>query len=337
MVEGSPRVSVLLPVHDGADTLELCLRSIARQTEPRLQCVIVDDGSTDGSLTIAREQAERDDRFVVLARPHQGLVATLNAGIEACRAPVIARMDADDLMDRRRLAAQLAALDASPELSAVGCHVRLFPRFHLTDGLRAYERWLNQIDSPQQLEQDAFIECPIAHPTLCIRRAVMAEMGYRDQGWPEDYDLVLRLLAAGHRLGMVPRRYLFWRDGPARLSRTDRAYSDGAFTACRAHFLARGLLAERDDYVLWGFGGTGKALRKALADHGKHPRAIVELHPGRLGQRIHGAPVIPPEGLSELRDFPVLASVAGQPARDEIRAALAALGRTELQDFVCCA
>ncbi|MBW2457792.1 MAG: glycosyltransferase family 2 protein [Deltaproteobacteria bacterium] len=337
MVATTPRVSVLLPVYDGADTLELSLRSIARQTEPRFECVILDDGSTDRSLTIARDQAQRDDRFRVMARPHQGLVATLNAGIEACRAPVVARMDADDLMHRDRLAAQLAALDSFPELSAVGCHVRLFPRADLTDGLRAYERWLNHIDSPQRLERDAFVECPIAHPTLCIRQAVLAKLGYRDQGWPEDYDLVLRLLASGHRLGVVPRRYLFWRDGPSRLSRTDEAYSDGAFTACRAHFLAQGMLANRDDYVLWGFGGTGKALRKALADHGKHPVAIVELHPGRIGQRIHGAPVIRPEGLSELPNIPVLASVAGQPAREEIRAALAGMGRTELDDFVCCA
>lgn len=337
MVQDSPRVSVLLPVYDGAATLEVCLRSIARQSEHRFECVIVDDGSTDGSLAIASNWAARDDRFRVISRPHQGLVATLNAGIEACRAPVVARMDADDLMHRERLAAQLAALHQTPSLSAVGCHVRLFPRADLTDGLRAYERWLNHIDSSQRLEQDAFVECPIAHPTLCIRRAVLAELGYRDRGWPEDYDLVLRLLAAEHRLDVVSRRYLFWRDGPGRLSRTAEAYSDGAFTACRAHFLAHGLLADRDAYVLWGYGGTGKALRKALADHGKRPVAIVELHPGRIGQRIHGAPVIRPEGLSELPAIPVLASVAGQPARDEIRAALATMGRSEPDDFVCCA
>ena len=58
--------------------------------------------------------AARDARFEVLARPHQGLVAALNAGLERCRGRLIARMDADDVMHRERLAAQAAALDASP-------------------------------------------------------------------------------------------------------------------------------------------------------------------------------------------------------------------------------
>ncbi|RLB61595.1 MAG: glycosyl transferase family 2 [Deltaproteobacteria bacterium] len=337
MVDPAPRVSVLLPVYNGEATLDLCLRSIARQTEQRFECQIVDDGSTDGSLTIAGDHHRRDGRFTVLAGPHEGLVPTLMRGLSACRAPVVARMDADDVMHRRRLSEQRSALERQPELSAVGCHVRLFPRSQLGDGLRSYERWLNSIDSPERVAQDAFIECPIAHPTLTLRRDVLTEFGYRDQGWPEDYDLVLRMLAAGHRLGVVPRRLLMWRDGPSRLSRTDAAYSDAAFTACRAHFLVRGLLAGREDYVLWGYGSTGKALRSALALHGKHPAAIVELHPGRLGQRIFGAPVIPLEGLTEWCGIPILVSVAGQQARDQIRAALAQMDFVEERDFLCCA
>jgi glycosyltransferase involved in cell wall biosynthesis len=337
VVDPAPRVSILLPVYDGEATLDLCLRSIARQTERRFECLIVDDGSTDGSVTIAGDHQRRDGRFRLLSGPHRGLVATLNRGLAACRAPLVARMDADDVMHRQRLADQLAVLLGQPELSAVGCHVRLFPRSELTDGLRSYEGWLNSIDSPQRVVQDAFVECPVAHPTLVIRRPVLEALGYRDQGWPEDYDLVLRMVAAGHRIGVVPRRLLMWRDGPNRLSRTDGAYTDLAFTACRAHFLAAGLLAGRDDYVLCGYGGTGKALRRALAVHGKRPAAIVDLHPGRLGQRIFGAPVIPPEALAEWRSIPILASVAGQAARDEIRAALAEMGFIELRDFVYCA
>ena len=55
-----------------------------------------------------------------------------------------------------------------------------------------------------------------------VRRTVLAAVGYRDRGWPEDYDLVLRLLAAGPEIGVVPRRLLAWRDGPGRLTRTIR-------------------------------------------------------------------------------------------------------------------
>src|SRR5512135_3659591 len=184
----TPRVSILLPAYNAERTLPSALRSILRQSEPRWECVIVDDGSSDATLACARAFADRDARFTVISTAHHGLVAALNAGIEHCGADVVARMDADDLMHRRRLAAQLHLLEAEPRLVAVGCHVRLFPRAPLRDGMRAYERWLNSIDSAERLCTDAYVECPIAHPTLMIRRNVLAQLRYRDCGWPEDYD-----------------------------------------------------------------------------------------------------------------------------------------------------
>jgi hypothetical protein len=207
----------------------------------------------------------------------------------------------------------------------------------MTDGLRAYERWLNAMRSDSDVAREAFIECPLAHPTLMLRRQAFAELLYRDEPWPEDYDLVLRALAAGHRLGTVPERLLHWRDGSGRLSRTSARYSIAAFTACKAAFLANGFLKHTDRYVLWGYGDTGKALADALAQHGKHPCAIIELHPGRLGQLIRGVRVVPPDALPGLPREPLLVSVAGLKPRSEIRAALAAMGFLEARDFVCCA
>ena len=136
---------------------------------------------------------------------------------------------------------------------------------------------------------------------------------------------------------MVPRRLVGWRDTPGRLSRTHDAYSDAAFTACKAEHLAASFLADTPQYVLWGYGGTGRALRAALAEHGRHPSHIVELHPGRLGQQIHGAPVVAPEALRALHGRRIVASVAGAGPRRQIRRALAEMGFEELRDFVCAA
>jgi hypothetical protein len=246
-------------------------------------------------------------------------------------------MDGDDIMHRHRLRMQVRALEANPSLTAVGCHVRLFPRRHLRDGRLAYEHWLNTITSQRRIREDAFVECPIAHPTLMIRRDVLSAFGYRDCGWPEDYDLLLRLLTHGHTIDIVPKRLLHWRDHPTRLSRTSRIYSIERFTACKAAFLAASFLATTNAYILWGYGGTGKALRRALAQHGKHPAYIVELHPRRLGKTIHQAPVIPPEALVQTPKHPVVISVAGEPGRRDIRAAMQAMGFQELRDFICAA
>jgi hypothetical protein len=246
-------------------------------------------------------------------------------------------MDADDLMHRQRLALQLQALAESPYLTAVGCHVRLFPRHGLPEGRWAYERWLNSIKTPDQVRQEAFVECPLAHPTLMLRREVLQTLGYRDCGWPEDYDLLLRLLTLGYEVGVVPRRLLSWRDTPGRLSRTSPTYALERFTACKAAFLAAVFLHETRTYILWGYGDTGKTLRRALLAHGKVPSHIVELHPGRLGNRIHGALVIRPEDLVRVPRGRVVVSVAGVQARQEIRQVMGRLGFVELRDFVCAA
>ena len=157
----SPLISRLLPVWNAAVTLPACLRSLQRQTEQRWQCVLVDDGSDDGSLAYARWFAAQDARFAVVATSHQGLVAALHTGLAYCRGRCVARMDADDLMHRQRLALQVQALEENPHLTAVGCHVRLFPRHGLPEGRRAYERWLNSIDTPGRVRQTRLSNVPL--------------------------------------------------------------------------------------------------------------------------------------------------------------------------------
>jgi cellulose synthase/poly-beta-1,6-N-acetylglucosamine synthase-like glycosyltransferase len=329
-----PRVSILLPARDAAWTLPAALESVRRQTFPDWECIVVDDGSRDDTAAVATGV---DPRIVVLRGPRRGIVPALATGLDACTGEFVARFDADDLMHRERLALQVAALDADRSLAGVGARVRFFPRRGMTDGLRAYEAWLNAVDGPAQVAAEAYVECPIANPTLMLRRRVLDELGWRDCGWPEDWDLLLRLVAAGHRLGVVPRRLLAWRDHPARVTRTHPAYGTAALVACRAAFLASGFLASSPRFLLWGYGGTGRALRAALATHGRTPAAIVEVHPGRLGQRIHGAPVVAPDALATLPRLPLVASVAGSAARGEIRAFCTGLGWVEGVDFVCAA
>ena len=296
----------------------------------------MDDGSTDGTLAVMQSFAASDPRIRVVSAPHRGLVGALNEGLRYCGGEFIARMDADDLMHRERIAAQVSALDCDRTLAAVGCHVRLFPRDYMTPRLREYEGWLNSLCTAEDVERDAFVECPIAHPTLMMRTEV-ARLGYRDDGWPEDYDLVLRALRAGHRVGVVPRRLHSWRDRKDGLCRTSPIYHVERFTECKAHYLAQGFLASFSQYGLWGYGDTGRLLRRSLAAHGKTPSHIVEVKISRIGQRIHDAPVIDVDSLQSLRGRPIVVSVARAGPRAEIRMALASMSFTEGRDYVCAA
>lgn len=332
----TPSVSVLLPVRDAASTLAACLRSVERQDLVDFECLIVDDGSHDASREIAATFAARDTRFRLIPTPRNGLVHALQRGTTACRAPLIARMDADDVMDRRRLRCQSDALD-DPQLAAVACHPRLFPRSAIGAGMQRYEAWLTSIDSPERVREEAFVECPVAHPTLMIRREVLNALPYRDIDWPEDYDLVLRMLARGQRIGVVKAPLLAWRHTETRLSQRSPRYTAERFVACKAAFLSDGLLARQNSYRLWGYGGTGRAIAKALRAHGKHPELIVEIHPGRIGRTIQNAPVISFTELGPPGGAPLLVSVAGQEPRNQIRQELAARAYRWGVDYICVA
>jgi glycosyltransferase involved in cell wall biosynthesis len=334
-------VSILMPFRDAAATLEPCLRSIRRQTYSSWECLMVDDRSSDRSPEIALEAAASDPRFRLTTHGGRGLVAALNHGLALCTGRYVARMDSDDLMHRDRLNRQVGLLEQEPVLSAVGCRVRMFPRKMLGPGMVAYENWLNRIESPAQVATNLWIECPVAHPALMVRAEILVQAGYRDNGWPEDYDLVLRLLAGGGRIGVVPERLLLWRRDPGSLAMTDPRYRPARFAACKAEYLCRssaiGFLSGGQRYILWGYGGTGRVLARELLRHGRRPSAIVEMHPGRIGNTIMAAPVIRPEELPEPGVLPLVVSVAGLGPRNLIRQDLVRRGWSETLDFICAA
>ena len=107
-----PLVSIVIATYNMANYLPLAVQSALAQTYRNIEVLIVDDGSTDRTATCAREFAARDDRVVVVSTAHRGLVGALETGLARCQAPIVARMDADDVMHRDRLALQLAALEA---------------------------------------------------------------------------------------------------------------------------------------------------------------------------------------------------------------------------------
>ena len=119
--------------------------------------------------------------------------------------------------------------------------------------------------------------------------------------------------------------------------RSHAAYAPDRFLACKAHFLASGPLRHSAEYILWGHGETGRALRRALEAEGRRPAAIVEIHPRRLGNVIHGAPVVRPESIASLPRLPLVASVSGAHALAEIRRFCERAGLREGADFVVAA
>ncbi len=328
--EQKPRVSVLIAARDAQATLPAALRSVARQRFSSWECVVVDDGSQDQSAEVVRRFAAEDSRFTLLQTGGLGVIGARNLGLERCQGELIALFDADDLMHCDRLALQRQALEQNPSWSGVGSWVRYFPRRKVGDGRLAYERWLNQDRSPEQIAHERYLEMPLGHPTLLLRQEVLREQAWQEVDWPEDWDLLLRMFAAGHTLGVAPKVLHSWRLDAQSLSQQSPAYSQESFTRCRASHLAAGPLRDHEQYHLLGYGRTGKQLRRALEKQQRQCHTIVEVHPARIGQVIGQAPVIALEELGQLNPpLPLLCSVANAESRTMIRQALQQAGRHE--------
>lgn len=340
MASTAPLVSVLLPARDAAATLPAALESVLGQTLADLEVVAVDDGSTDETPALLDAYAARDPRVRVLRQPPCGIVAALNRGLAACRGSFVARMDADDVAHPERLAAQHAFLAARPDLGLCGSLVAGVGAdgSALRPGMARYIGWLNGLVAHDEIARERFVESPLVHPTAFARREVLlAAGGYEDRGWPEDYDLWLRLLARGVRMGKVPQVLLAWRDHAARATRTQPSYATDRLRALKVHHLLCGPLAEGRPVAFWGAGLEGKPLLRALVAAGRKVPVVVEADPRKIGNVIHGARVIPASALGDaLRAHPgalTLVAVGVPSARPLIRTELDALGLREGESY----
>ncbi len=333
-----PRVAVLMPARDAARTVRAAATSILRQTERDLSLVCVDDGSADGTAALLDRLAGRDRRVRVVRGPGEGIARALNRGLAACDAELVARMDADDVAYPTRLARQLEALRATPGLVAVGGRVRLFPRAAVREGMARYVEWLNGLVTPELVARDLLVEAPLVHPAAAIRRDALERAGgWREGRFPEDYDLWLRLSAAGGRLSNLDLPVLGWRESAARLTRTDPRYALSRHVALKCAHLARHVLPGVREVALWGAGRTGKAFADALRAEGIATALFVEVDRAKIGRTLRGAPVISYEQVTRARGLPLLVAVGAPGARALIRTELARAGFRELADYRCVA
>jgi GT2 family glycosyltransferase len=186
----TPRVSVYIPVYNTERWLAQAIQSVLDQTLRDLELLVVDDGSSDESLRIARAFAHSDPRMRVESLAHAGISAASNHAVALARAPLIARMDADDVARADRLEKQVAFLDRHPEVGVVGGQTRVI------DAAGRTLRYSSFPCAAREIRQRSLEGCMVWQPTSTMRRELLlAAGGYRScYDYVEDYDLWLRLL-----------------------------------------------------------------------------------------------------------------------------------------------
>ncbi len=312
-----PAISILIPCYNAATTVDEALSSLAGQTLTDFEVLLVDDGSTDGTLDRLQDWNRRDPRFRVLSRPHAGIIPTLNAGLESCRSDIIARMDADDRCAPYRMKCQVDLLNKDPEIVVVSSLVKGFPEDELGIEFKAYIDWLNTLLTDDDIKDGMFLQSPLAHPSVAYRRAWVEQVGgYQDRGWAEDYDLWLRLYLAGANFSKIPEVLLEWRDHPRRLTHTDGRYSKHSDLRLKAHYLTQGPLSGCREVIIWGTGTDAYQLGTQLRNLGCPVSAFVLSQPDQHSPPGHATPMLfPVEVLERLRsdNLPIVLVVENDP------------------------
>lgn len=329
-----PLISILMPVYNAAATLRAALQSVSAQSFKEWELVAVNDGSTDDSLEILDEAARKDRRIRILTGAHAGHVEALRSAATLATGPLLARMDADDVMHPRRLLLQLTRLDSPPPVDVVATRVRVLGR--TGEGMRRYVDWQNRLLSHEDITANLFVESPLAHPSVLMRRDKFERAGgYRDPGWPEDFDLWHRLRECGARFEKLPRTLLSWRDSERRLTRTHPMYSEKAFYQAKLHYFKRHPLG-RGPVIVWGAGALGRHWTRDLLRAGIEVPYVIDIDPRKVGRTIAGGcvPVVSVEAGLSRRAGVILGAVGSRGARDVIRERLVRERLVEGRDYL---
>jgi len=244
-----PGVSVLMAVHDGAPWVRDAVASVLAQTAGDLELIVVDDGSTDATPDLLA--AVRDPRLRVERRPRAGLTRALDHGLALVRAPLVARLDADDTALPERLERQRAFLDGHADVGLLGTGARE------VDAAGREVRVIRPPTDDRALRRALIRRNPFVHSSIVMRRVLAERLGGYDPTLPvaQDYDLWMRMSAVT-RLANLPEPLVVRRLLPGRVSaerdddrlRTEawvrwRAVRGGAYPPWCAIFAARPLLA----------------------------------------------------------------------------------------------
>lgn len=333
-MQPTPATSVVLPYFNAEKTLAAAIESCLAQSFTDLELILVDNNSSDSSSAIANSYASKDNRVVLAQEENQGVAYASNLGFQLARAPLVARMDADDQMLPERLKKQVLFLNSNPQIGLVGGQV-IYQGNEEYIGFRHYVNWSNGLNSSEEILLNRFVELPIVNPTLMFRKSVFEQYGgYNHGDFPEDYEMILRWLDQGIRAEKLAEPVLEWRDHPGRLTRTNPRYAETAFFQIKAKYLAQWLKSEvfLKEIWIWGAGKLSRKRSNFLEEHEIKVSGYIDVKPRQL-----------PLPCIDFREIPkpghmfILSYVSNRGKREEVRQYLLQRGYVEGLDFLLAA
>ena len=290
----NPIVSVILPFRNASNTLRRAIDSILNQTYKNFELILIDDGSDDNPIDVLSDY--NDPRIKIINLPTSGIVFSLNQGISVSLGKYIARMDADDYAYPERLKLQYDYLKKHRNIGVVSGQVNYVGDRKKNQGYALYVNWINSLKTPADIYLNRFVESPISHPSVMIRKSLFDEYGlYKVGSLPEDYELWLRLMDQGIQFAKIDAVVLDWHDDEKRLSRSHPNYDTEAFfnvkTAYFFKWYKKTFEFNPRPILIWGTGKYVLDKSKYLYDYNLEIVGYIDVIQ-RKEQKINGKPVI---------------------------------------------
>lgn len=206
-------ISVLVPIGRPDRYLASALRSVAEQTVPMYELVVVSQSKYHDEIE-ALIKSFGINQFQLIADSGVGLAAALTSAVMQCRYDLIARMDADDIAHPDRLARQHAVMVANPSLAVCGTGVRIIDEYDSVLAVHNSNGGLHEVKSSELLFRN-----PLVHPSIMMRRSLLEPTGFYSKALiAEDYDLWLRCAGLGLVLARLEEPLLNYRIHSGQLS-----------------------------------------------------------------------------------------------------------------------
>ncbi len=211
----SPSISVAMSVYDSARFLAPAIESILGQTYADFEFLILNDGSKDESAAIIDAYAAKDSRIRAIHRENRGLIVSLNQLLAEARAPLVARMDSDDISKPERFAKQIAFMNANPDYGVLGTWTEDMDE----EGNSFYLSGADHPTTNEEFQRTVGERSPLCHPSVMMRKELALKAGGYHGAFRhcEDYDLWLRL-ASQTKICSLPERLVRYRHSPGQVS-----------------------------------------------------------------------------------------------------------------------
>lgn len=197
-------VSIVMPVHNGEEYIGECINSILRQNWQNFELIVIDDGSTDNTISVIENFSDQRIRYVKNER-NKGIVYSLNKGISLARGKYIARIDADDKMHVNRLCKQVQYLENHTDVALVGSwHFIIDPKSKVI-GIKEYP-----VDDEEIRSLSLFVN-PFSHPSVMMRTEVARAFNYTNEfNYCEDYELWMKIIDQ-YKTANIPECLTYYR------------------------------------------------------------------------------------------------------------------------------